>query len=373
MRHYTAAEQELRLRFEAHFESIGFVYTKDGWVAPDNPSKEDVRRMSHEYRRRINEKYAYLVSNKGEHLSKYIADGSEVDPAFIKPMLQVVYPKTFEDDLYNFGKLFSSIPSKDGIGRRMRFIVIDEHTQALMGLFSFSDPPLQMSDRDHWIMWDNERRKTHLTSVLNANTIMAVPPYSHLLGGKLMGALVGSGYVSAVHNERYPYDWVLATTMSALGRSSIYNRLKVPDGIEYISVGYTLGSGNWHVPQNLLNDLQVYLEEEGYTLPKSNRLMSMLTTGSKVLGLKKLAYHGISREIFVMPLIKDVQEFLCGYNIGKRKWLLRSVDEIVDWWKTRWMHPRSERMDNWKKYDSSTALPMIQRNVRVPLQQEMFK
>ena len=51
------------------------------------------------------------------------------------------------------------------------------------------------------------------------------------------------------------------TTSSSMGRSSVYNRLKL-DGEEYFrSIGYTEGWGHFHIPDNLFAELRNYLRE----------------------------------------------------------------------------------------------------------------
>src|SRR5690606_18661658 len=86
----------------------------------------------------------------------------------------------------------------------------------------------------------------------------AVPPYSYLLGGKLVALLAVSDEVRTAVADKYrgsvsrignkPFDGHLAmlTTSSALGRSSIYNRLRYQGQLVYRSVGYTRGSGEFH-------------------------------------------------------------------------------------------------------------------------------
>ena len=72
---------------------------------------------------------------------------------------------------------------------------------------------------------------------MDAYVVGAVPPYSQLIGGKLVAALMASTEVKQVYERKYMGQQtvirkkknrsrlVLLTTTSALGRSSIYNRL----------------------------------------------------------------------------------------------------------------------------------------------------
>ena len=67
----------------------------------------------------------------------------------------------------------------------------------------------------------------------------AVPPYSFLLGSKLVACLATAREIGDAFREKYagatgiisgeakPAELLVITTTSALGRSSLYNRLKL--------------------------------------------------------------------------------------------------------------------------------------------------
>lgn len=74
---------------------------------------------------------------------------------------------------------------------------------------------------------------------MDAYVLGAVPPYSYLLCGKLIAMLALSNEVRKVFHKKYsghtslikkakrPPFLALLTTTSALGRSSIYNRIRI--------------------------------------------------------------------------------------------------------------------------------------------------
>jgi hypothetical protein len=98
----------------------------------------------------------------------------------------------------------------------------------------------------------------------------AVPPYSFLLGGKLVAMLATSSQVRLDFSKKYadraarissePGDGRLAmiTTTSALGRSSIYNRLTFDGRTLYNRAGQTAGSGEFHFSNGLYSDISAY-------------------------------------------------------------------------------------------------------------------
>jgi hypothetical protein len=74
---------------------------------------------------------------------------------------------------------------------------------------------------------------------MDAFVLGAVPPYSSLIGGKLIASLVASQEVGDAFDAKYGTRpgvisqraknprLVLVTVTSALGRSSVYNRLRL--------------------------------------------------------------------------------------------------------------------------------------------------
>ena len=49
-----------------------------------------------------------------------------------------------------------------------------------------------LSARDDWIGWTHEDRSKRLVHVMDAYVVGALPPYSYLIGGKMVAALMAS-------------------------------------------------------------------------------------------------------------------------------------------------------------------------------------
>ena len=166
-----------------------------------------------------------------------IANGNEIIPNKIAPKLVVVKSGSKDELLFRYASLHWSIPVSSGYGRRLRFLVIDQYNQKLIGLFGLADPVFNLGGRDSWVAWDHHKRKRNLQYVMDAFVLGAVPPYSFLLCGKLVAMLVASNEVRLAFRKKYSKSYslirnksldgrlALVTTTSALGRSSIYNRL----------------------------------------------------------------------------------------------------------------------------------------------------
>ena len=347
---------------------------KNGSISPPKHLTKDRIRRLHEsaVRHRIAQARDGLF-RKEARLLQYIASGHEVDPMKIRPRLREVMPGSEEELLFRYAGLHWTIPVSSGYGRRLRFLVIDENIQKLIGLIGLGDPVFNLGPRDEWIGWSMADRKNYLTHVLDAFVLGAVPPYSLLLCGKLVAMLATSNIVvdafkkkygggnsvigGRVHNGRL----ALLTTTSALGRSSVYNRLRLHDRLLYHSVGFTKGSGEFHFSNGVYSALTNFAANHCHPTAKQaawgkgfrNR-REVLKKCLPVLGLSsEWLYHGVSREVFVVPLARNSKEFLRGDH--KRLSPHRhSAEQLFSYFRDRWLLPRAawdERYRAWSKED----------------------
>jgi len=101
----------------------------------------------------------------------------------------------------------------------------------------------------------------------------AVPPYNMILGGKLVACLIRTKEVrndfalkcgntrGIISKKKKRAQLVLVRTSSSLGRSSVYNRLKLGSQAYLEAVGYTQGWGHFHVPDSQFAELRDYLRK----------------------------------------------------------------------------------------------------------------
>ena len=179
-----------------------------------------------------------FLASRLPKLTKYFASGEDVDPAGISPKLQLISSDTWEGDLFRLASLTWSVPVSNGFGRRLRFLVWDEHNGKLIGIIAIGDPVFNLSVRDNLIDWDVKARGERLVNIMDAYVLGALPPYNALLGGKLVACLVRSLDVynhfskaygkttGIISGEQKKARLLTVTTSSSMGRSSVYNRLR---------------------------------------------------------------------------------------------------------------------------------------------------
>jgi hypothetical protein len=252
----------------------------------------------------------------------------------------------------------------------MRFLVWDRHNDKLIGLIALGDPVFNLSVRDKYIGWSSDDRKQRLVGMLDAFVLGSLPPYNRLLGGKLVASLIRSIEVrdtfrtkyhdtkGIISHKRKHAELVAVTTTSALGRSSVYNRVKLGQ-TEYLKhLGYTEGWGHFHVPSSIFDDVRTYLTRRRHAYAKGfkfgdgpNWRLRALRLAMGLVGLKpELLRHGVKREVFIAELATNAREILRGTRKNPKYTDLLSVEQIGRAAKERWIIPRAERCPDYRAH-----------------------
>jgi hypothetical protein len=154
-----------------------------------------------------------------------------------------------------------------------------------------------------------------------------------------------------MEERKLPARLVALTTTSAYGRSSIYNRLRYNDTVKFQSLGYTEGYGAFHL-ERLYPKFRVFLEAQeistsgGFGKGPRIKWQTMVRALEKIGFDSSLLRHGVKREIFLIPLIHNLKNYMEGIEKNPN-FIDASFDELADFWRNRWLIPRSERVDGW--------------------------
>ena len=365
--------EELRGLVLRSLRKQGFRMRQGSLIGPNTADKAALRRLHETAVAHKIERSAPGLRSQEHRLLRYIAAGSDVQPDAISPRLIEVKPDSDEELLFRYVALHWSIPTSSGYGRRLRFIVLDDHNNKLIGLIGLCDPVFSLKVRDEWIGWDHIARRTQLRNVIDAFVLGAVPPYSMLLCGKLVAMLACSTEVRDRFRRKYSQTTsiirraepdariALLTTMSALGRSSIYNRLTFGDRHLLRSVGFSQGSGEFHFSNGLYSSLFDYVTRYSEPTAKQekwgegfrNRREVIRKALIKLELSSELLYHGIQREVFVAPLASNAREFLRGEH-RKLRWYDQGCTQLVDHFRSRWLSKRVAWDASYQHFDPET-------------------
>ncbi len=377
----SSQKTSLKRKIKRHLRKIGFQKSGDGSLSISGNGKEVIRTL-HSYQRndKLDKNRRFLI-NCTSTLFTYFASGVDIQPECISPKLEKIDTGTWQADLFRLASLTWSIPVSHGFGRRLRYLVWDNHNQKLIGLIAIGDPVFNLAVRDNLIGWDARDRSARLVNVMDAYVLGAVPPYSRLLAGKMVACLVRTREVfddfhraygdsrGIISGEKKNARLIAVTTSSSMGRSSVYNRLKL-NGVEYYkSIGYTRGWGHFHISDRLFSELRSYLREIDHPYADHHRLGAgpnwrLRTTRA---ALKELGFsdnvlcHGIRREVFISFLATEGVEYLrTGKGIVDFSGLL-SVDEVSSLALKRWIVPRAERRPEFRDWQREELVPIFGR------------
>jgi hypothetical protein len=360
--------------------NLGFSKNGSGYIVEGDLSKQKIRDLHSAQRHENLEEHRAFVSTHASGLVHYFATGRQVDPPSIEPELVEVSANSEESRLFRLACLLWSVPVSEGFGRRLRFLVRDKQNGCLIGLFALGDPVFNLSARDNWVGWTHQDRCERLVHVMDAFVVGALPPYSQLIGGKLVAALIGSKEVKDAYERKYlglrgvisgsenRARLVLITTTSALGRSSVYNRLAIPDGPVFERIGLTKGFGHFHLSGSIFEKMRSYLEAIGHPYATGHRFgmgpnwkIRVIRQALDQLGIDgdAILKHGVEREVYAVPLANNWQQILLGKQRNVRSCVL-PASEISDFCLRRWIIPRADRDKRYKRFARSRVIECLQ-------------
>jgi hypothetical protein len=376
----TAFELNLRRKIRAHVRSLGFAVDRNWKLQAQEESKSAVRTFHARQRRDRLGLARKFLENRLEGALLHFASGCEITPSEIKPRLELVESGTPTCDLFRTASLTWSVPVSQGYGRRMRFLVWDESVHKVMGIIALGDPVFNLNVRDQFIGWSAEERSRRLVNVMDAYVLGAVPPYSSILGGKLIASLLRTTDIRDFFIARYANSrgviskkkkrptLAMVTTTSALGRSSVYNRV-VLGGAQYLRpLGFTSGYGHFHVDGNLFCDIRRYLKMRKHPYAADYRFgkgpnwkFRAIRAAFELLGIDRgILQHGLKRQVFICQLAKNATEVLRNEAVVPDYGDLLSVKQVSELAVERWLCPRALRRPEFATWNREDMRALLQ-------------
>ena len=358
---YKVPKNRYLKKLKQELNKYGFDIKDGAIVAIDDP-----RNIQRKLADLANSRFKYLESTVKDYFANSI---DEIDPLNIKPRLQLIPTEKDRADkeamllrsIFKYAKTFWSVPVSVGFGRRMNYILWDDNTGKVIGIFGLCDPVIGLKIRDDFIGWNKKTKEERLYNFMTAYILGAVPPYNQILGAKLVALSAVSSQVVDDFRQRYegqqtviskkerlPY-LVAIDTMGAFGKSAIYTRLK---GWKF--VGYTKGQSHIHLTLNgvyeiLLEVIEKYGNSEILKKYKfgdgPNYKFRVVREGLKALGLSrdKLTMHSIKRGYYIAPLAENWKDFLLA-KTDKPSFITSSLEDNFLYWKERWLSKRLKVM-----------------------------
>jgi hypothetical protein len=361
--------QRLRSHLLSLLRGQGFGISRNLQLRPPEQTKKNIREIHSHFRKDRVAEEGRFVSEWYPRLMRYLASGADVQPTRVDPCPILVEDNEEHSALFRLASLWWSVPVSRGYGRRFRILIFDRSNGKLFGLLALADPVFNLRTRDAWIGWDVRTREQNLSHVMDACVLGSVPPYNHLLGAKFVALLAASDFTRDVFRRRYSgkkslirgreFDGRLAlvTTTTALGKSSILNRLRLQGKPIFLPLGLTEGYGHFHLANGTFEKIKEFMlecgdkEVEKYKFGNGpNYRIRVVRRALERLQLPPdLLRHGVRRGVYAAPLASNSTAFLRG-EASRLSWHHRPLQDIVDNWRERWLLPRAARDHTYKSF-----------------------
>ncbi len=293
-----------------------------------------------------------------------LASGEAVLASRIKPRIEVCTTEK-SHNLFRLFRYYWSSPYSEYVGRRLRLIIRDDGVRGspVIGIAALGSSIIHIPDRDKWIGWNKQTRTEQIAYVMDAYVVGALPPYNHLLGGKLIAYLLASNEIRAIFREKYANqrtlikdrevsELALIITSSLYGKnSSQYNRLKFRDELLYEPIGHTAGYGSLHISRETFDAMKALAEGYGYIISHRfgdgpNWRMRVIRTACDLMGLdsETILRHSFQRGLYAVPLASNWKPFLLG-KAKRPKYKNMPLNALVSYWRRRWFEMRRANPD----------------------------
>ncbi|MFH2146315.1 MAG: Druantia anti-phage system protein DruA [Candidatus Omnitrophota bacterium] len=300
-----------------------------------------------------------------ETVRRNLSSGIDALRSEIRPEIEVCETQR-QNDLFRMCRYYWSSPASEYVGRRIRVLVRDGGLpeKPLIGIAAIGSSIIHIPDRDKWIGWDIKTRTERIIYLMDAYVVGALPPYSDLLGGKLIAYILASNELRQIYKKKYAKtktiingrkrisDLALIMTTSLYGlNSSQYNRLKYKKSLLCRPIGTTSGFGTIHISNETFSAMRELVLNEGYDISHKfgdgpNWRMRVVRMACDLLKLDPDAIlkHSFKRGLFAVPLAINWK----GYLNGKVKKLIYRdlpLKKLTNHWQTRWLSMRKQNKE----------------------------
>ena len=238
----------------------------------------------------------------------------------------------------------------------------------------------------------------------------AVPPYSHLTGGKLVALLALSPEALAIYRDKYSDSpsWIasgmagrpvcrdadlayIATSSLYRVRPCQYDRVRLPASelgapqgaaVSFRYLGHTEGKGSLQFTQATIQALDALLRAHGQGGRKqrifgegANTRMRVIREALTLLQVRDpgaLLQHDQQRLIYGAPLLRNTLEYLLGVQ-SRADYVLpqaqpsTKTSKVAEFWARRWLMRRAARPEVVSAVASHTKALPIRHGARVDL------
>ena len=305
---------------------------------------------------------SFIIRVEQSGIKKLFLTGSDLKIECISPRIHIC--RTREDfEIFRYCGLLQSVPSGQRIGRRVSALVYDDGQYdhgTIMGAIGLASSMYTLGCRDAYLGWvgrDAKKLKDRgLKRIMDLALCVSVPPYSFLLGGKLMALLAMTDPLRKEFRRKYGTPLLGVGTSCATGlHCPIFNRIMVRPGGLYRHIGETVGytfsffSPDTMRAARLLTSSQEEVQQGEFSL-RPMRILNQalracgLPSGPLMrLGLRKAIYFGVLSE-------KALSRLKTGGEVAPKDKLAAS--DAIQYWKVVLLSKRAQQDETLERVKS---------------------
>jgi len=343
--------EAIRKRLIDYFQELGF--SVNPHLKPSKNSKEFLRALHSKRRLEQLQANRKFLEQNFPLIQEYYKK-IEIDVEDVKLELRFVDANKQDDNhiLFKWWNLvWWSLPYERSIGRKISYLIFDKYHNLPFGLVVLQSPVMYCRARDEYLGITKEKRDYWINQSLYGQRVGALPPYNKIFGGKLVSMSLVSVEVRKEYHKKYhgrktlkrkrvlPSNLLFTYTLSAYGRSKIYEGLYFRDEPLSVFAGYSRGAGTFHVSDNMYKELLHILGEntKKSVFVSPSRKMKLLAKAFRIIGLSGFEYHNIKRGVYIFPHVYNLREVIS--NNERPRWKFIKFEELHQEWVERYLLP----------------------------------
>jgi hypothetical protein len=342
-----------RARVQVRGRKIYFAATL---ARPEQKSSTAHLKIVRNLRLKLETKFIGKMETKG--IGDFFAGGADVEIAKIRPVVRICRTKR-ENEIFHYCRLLQSFPTANLVGRQMRALVFDEGQirPFLMGAIGLSSSPYSLSCREEFFGWNLRQDLVDrgLDAVMQLAVCMSWPPYSFLLGGKLMAALALSKTLADEYRNKYKGRVRRGTRLQGLvticaggQHCPLFNRIMLRPGGLYRRIGETSGYSTSCFSAETMDRARRVVKSSGRSADERVFGKSMRTIKSALricdLPYEKIVKNGLKKGIYLgftsAIAIQNLREGRITSPVS-----ILDDEKAIEYWRRCLVAPRISRQD----------------------------
>jgi len=335
------SKEELREQILSDVKEFSSAITKEEKIEVMKKRKD---KYVERYKEALNPIYAECVRDRYQI--------QDVDIKNIEPVIQFCETEE-EKKAWRYLRIVASSLQYTGyVGRIINFFVKDKSSGCIIGICGLGSDFRSLRKRDEYIGWNREQKEKRLQSLMNIYTCVSLEPFNQLISGKLLAMSCFSDEVIDYFEKSYEEKLAGLTVTSIYGKSIQYDRIP---HLKFL--GLSDGVGTVQFSNSTLMDIHTYFKEHDLKLQKDGRKFvtqakaRMVDKVCRDIGLKSgMLEHKHRRGIYFGYTKENAKDFLLCKSDEMKRFKDRSMNELSNYWKERWMSKRSDREINVNDY-----------------------